>query len=197
MSLPVLTIGREFGSGGRIIARKVAEALQIPFYDRALISMAAEETGLSEDYVRETEQKPTASFLYNLYMSTQNLPISDQVFLAQSDVIRQVAAKGPCVIVGRGADYVLRDQAGCRNLFIHAPLEQRIERARAVYQVAATNYKAFVLREDKRRAVYYSRYTGQVWGKVQNYDLTINSGLGLDTATELICSLAQKEDAHE
>lgn len=194
MSLPVLTFGREFGSGGHLIAHKVAETLQIPFYDRALIALAAKQTGLSEDYIRQTEQKPTPSVLYTFYMSAQSLPMSDQVFLAQSNVIRQAAAEGPCVIVGRCADYLLHGRARCLNLFIHAPLEQRTQRVKTDYQAEAQNYRSFVLREDKRRAAYYARWTGQVWGKVQNYHLAVNSEIGLDTAAELICDLARKED---
>ena len=93
MAHTVLTIGRQFGSGGRIVAQRVAEALHIPFYDKAVIDLAAKETGLSEEFIRQAEQKKTSSFLYNLYMSTQNLPVSDQVFIAESDVIRKVAAQ--------------------------------------------------------------------------------------------------------
>ncbi len=131
MAHTVITVGREYGSGGRLIAQKAAEALGIPFFDRSIINMAAEETGLSADFIRRTEQQKTSSFLYNLYMSTQSLPVNDQVFIAQSEVIRRVAAEGPCIIVGRCADYVLRNQSDvdALNLFIHAPMEERIRRS--------------------------------------------------------------------
>ena len=139
MAHTVITVGREYGSGGRLIAQKAAEALGIPFFDRSIINMAAEETGLSADFIRRTEQQKTSSFLYNLYMSTQSLPVNAQVFIAQSEVIRRVAAEGPCIIVGRCADYVLRNQSGvdALNLFIHAPMEERIRRVREEYKVQA------------------------------------------------------------
>ena len=133
MAHTVLTIGRQFGSGGRIVAQRVAEALHIPFYDKAVIDLAAKETGLSEEFIRQAEQKKTSSFLYNLYMSTQNLPVSDQVFIAESDVIRKVAAQGPCVIVGRCADFILQDRTDCLKVFIHADMKFRADRIVRVY----------------------------------------------------------------
>lgn len=129
MAHTVITVGREYGSGGRLIAQKAAEALGIPFFDRSIINMAAEETGLSADFIRRTEQQKTSSFLYNLYMSTQSLPVNDQVFIAQSEVIRRVAAEA---LHHRGPlrRYVLRNQSDvdALNLFIHAPMEERIRR---------------------------------------------------------------------
>lgn len=106
----IITIGREYGSGGSKIAKALAGALQIPFYDKKLIEIAAKETGLSEEFIQEAEQHRTSSFLYNLSFSSRNLPVSDQVFIAEADVIKRVAAEGPCVIVGRCANYVLREQ---------------------------------------------------------------------------------------
>ena len=156
MAHTVITVGREYGSGGRLIAQKAAEALGIPFFDRSIINMAAEETGLSADFIRRTEQQKTSSFLYNLYMSTQSLPVNDQVFIAQSEVIRRVAAEGPCIIVGRCADYVLRNQSGvdALNLFIHAPMEERIRRVREEYKVQAPDLRLYILKQDKNRAAY-------------------------------------------
>lgn len=192
MSYPVITIGREFGSGGRIIAQRVAEALGIPFYDKALITLAAKESGLSEEYIREAEQHKTSSFLYNLYMSTQNLPINDQVFIAQSECIRKVAAEGPCVIVGRCSDYVLRNHDNVLNVFVHAPLEARIERAKSEYKLQAPDMKAYVLKQDKNRASYYEHFVERPWGKCQDYDLSINSRLGLNTIVRMIIDLAKE-----
>ena len=197
MAHTVITIGRQFGSGGRIVAQRVAEILHIPFYDKAVIDLAAKETGLSEEFIRQAEQKKTSSFLYNLYMSTQNLPVSDQVFIAESDVIRKVAAAGPCIIVGRCADYVLRNQEGVLNLFIHAPLDERIFRAKEEYKVEAADVRAYVLKQDKRRAAFYEHFSDRVWGKAENYHLAINSTIGLDTTVDLILALAEERGLHK
>lgn len=191
MAYTVITVGREYGSGGRLIAQKAAEALGIPFFDRSIINMAAEETGLSADFIRRTEQQKTSSFLYNLYMSTQSLPVNDQVFIAQSEVIRRVAAEGPCIIVGRCADYVLRNQSGvdALNLFIHAPMEERIRRVREEYKVQAPDLRLYILKQDKNRAAYYEHFTDGQWGKAQNYHLAVSSGLGLETIVRLLTDL--------
>ena len=191
MAHTVITVGREYGSGGRLIAQKAAEALGIPFFDRSIINMAAEETGLSADFIRRTEQQKTSSFLNNLYMSTQSLPVNDQVFIAQSEVIRRVAAEGPCIIVGRCADYVLRNQSGvdALNLFIHAPMEERIRRVREEYKVQAPDLRLYILKQDKNRAAYYEHFTDGQWGKAQNYHLAVSSGLGLETIVRLLTDL--------
>ena len=191
MAHTVITVGREYGSGGRLIAQKAAEALGIPFFDRSIINMAAEETGLSADFIRRTEQQKTSSFLYNLYMSTQSLPVNDQVFIAQSEVIRRVAAEGPCIIVGRCADYVLRNQTDvdALNLFIHAPMEERIRRVRDEYKVQAPDLRLYILKQDKNRAAYYEHFTDGQWGKAQNYHLAVSSGLGLETIVRLLTDL--------
>ena len=192
MAHTVITISRQFGSGGRIVAQRLAETLHIPFYDKAVIDLAAKETGLSEEFIRQAEQKKTSSFLYNLYMSTQNLPVSDQVFIAESDVIRKVAAAGPCIIVGRCADYVLRNQEGVLNLFIHAPLDERIFRAKEEYKVEVPDVRAYVLKQDKNRAAFYEHFSDRVWGKAENFHLSINSTIGLDTTVDLILALARE-----
>lgn len=196
MEHTVITVGRQFGSGGRIVAQQVAEALHVPFYDKGIIDMAAKETGLSEEFIRQAEQKKTSSFLYNLYMSTQSLPVSDQVFIAESEVIRRVAAQGPCVIVGRCADYVLRNQKGVLNVFIHAPLDERIFRAREEYQIDAPDVRSYVVKHDKSRAAYYEHFSDGVWGKAQNYHLAINSTIGLEATVDLILALAKERGLH-
>ena len=191
MAHTVITVGRQYGTGGRLIAQKAAAAQGIPFFDRSIINMAAEETGLSADFIRRTEQQKTSSFLYNLYMSTQSLPVNDQVFIAQSEVIRRVAAEGPCIIVGRCADYVLRNQSDvdALNLFIHAPMEERIRRVREEYKVQAPDLRLYILKQDKNRAAYYEHFTDGQWGKAQNYHLAVSSGLGLETIVRLLTDL--------
>ena len=193
MAHTVITIGRQFGSGGRIVAQRVAESLRIPFYDKAVIDLAAKETGLSEAFIRQAEQKKTSSFLYNLYMSAHNLPVTDQVFIAESEVIRRVAGEGPCVIVGRCADYVLQRQEGVLNIFLHAPLDERIFRTRETYQVDASDLRSYVLKQDKGRAAYYEHFTNRVWGQAEHFHLADNSTIGLDAVADLILLLAEKQ----
>lgn len=196
MSCLIITIGREYGSGGSLVAKKLAYALSIPFYDKQLIEIAAKETGLSEEFIREAEQHRTSSFLYNLSFSSRNLPVSDQVFIAESKVIKRVAEGGPCVIVGRCANYVLREQKNCLHVFIHAPLSDRFQRAREEYRIPADEVQACVLKHDKARAAYYNYFTTGQWGKCQDYDITLNSGtLGIDTAASALLDLIQKKEA--
>ena len=186
MKYPIITIAREYGSGGRIIAKKLAEELGIGFYDKELITLAAKESGLSEDFIQKAQQRPTTSFLYNLYFNSQSLPISDQVFIAQSQVIQDVAEKGPCVIVGRCGDYVLRERNDCLHVFIHAPLADRISRVSREYQVEAKDYRDLIVRRDKGRSAYYQHFTDQKWGKCQNFHLSLDSSLGIDLCVALI-----------
>lgn len=191
MSIPVITISREYGSGGRAIGEKLAKELGIPFYNKELILMAAKESGLSEEYIKKAEQQKSTSFLYGLYMGAQQLPMNDQIFLIQSKIIREIAEKGPCVIVGRCADYVLRNQSGvdALNLFIHAPMEERIRRVREEYKVQAPDLRLYILKQDKNRAAYYEHFTDGQWGKAQNYHLAVSSGLGLETIVRLLTDL--------
>lgn len=192
----IVTIGREYGSGGSLVAKKLADALSIPFYDKQLIEIAAKETGLSEEFIREAEQHRTSSFLYNLSFSSRNLPVSDQVFIAESKVIKRVAGEGPCVIVGRCANYVLREQENCLRVFIHAPLNDRIQRAKEEYGIPADEVQACVLKHDKARAAYYNYFSTGHWGKCQDYDITLNSStLGIDTAAGVLLDLIQKKEA--
>ena len=132
MNNMVITIGRQYGSGGRMVGEALAERLGIPMYDKKLIELAAKESGLSEEFIRQAEQKRTSSFLYGLYLSSQSLPLADQVFLAESDVIRKVAEES-CIIVGRCADYILRDHPRHLRVFVHAPLAERLRRAQTEY----------------------------------------------------------------
>lgn len=196
MAHTVITVGREFGSGGRIVAQRVAQALGIPFYDRAVIQIAAEESGLSQDFIHRTETTKVGSFLFDVYMSTQNLPVSHQVFLAESRVIRRVAEEGPCVIVGRCADYVLRNRESAFHAFLHAPLEQRVLRAEQEYGLKGADIAAQVKKIDKGRASYYEHFTDSRWGRAQNYHLSVNSALGVDKAVELVLTLAGKGHVH-
>ena len=188
----VITIGREYGSGGRLIAKKLSDEMGITFYDKQLISDVAKKTGFSEHFIRNAEhQRPTNSFLYDLYTSVQTPSIPDQVFIAQAKVIKEAAARESCVIVGRCADYILRDQLNCLKVFVNAPMDQRVRRARDEYGVKEANLESFVMRQDKARASYYNYFATGRWGQSREYDLCINSRIGIDTCVEVIRAAAQ------
>ena len=188
----VITIGREYGSGGRLIAKKLSEQMGITFYDKQLITDVAKKTGFSEQFIRNSEhQRPTNSFLYDLYTSVQTPSVPDQVFIAQAKVIKEAVQKGPCVIVGRCADYILRDHPHCLKVFINAPLDQRVRRAREEYGVQGANLESYVTRQDKARASYYNYFATGRWGQSREYDLCINSRIGIDAAVAVIRAAAE------
>ncbi|MFR2334279.1 MAG: AAA family ATPase, partial [Flavonifractor plautii] len=140
----VITIGREYGSGGRLIAKQLSEELGITFYDKELITAVARKTGFSENFIRDSEhQRPTNSFLYDLYTAVQTPSVPDQVFIAQAKVIKEAASRESCVIVGRCADYILRDDPRRLSVFVHAPLDERVRRAREEYGVQEPNLEAY------------------------------------------------------
>lgn len=192
MTSAIITISREYGSGGREIGQKLAELLGIPFYDNKLITIAAKKSGYAEKLFDEVEQRPTGSLLYSLSMfgsgvGAFDLPLNDKVFLIQSDIIKEVAAQGGCVIVGRCADYVLKGNPRCINIFIHGSLDARIKRAIEKNDLPEHKAREAVLKLDKRRASYYNYYTGMKWGRAENYDLCINSSaLGIDKTVEVL-----------
>lgn len=190
MKQRIITIGRECGSGGRTIAQKLAQTLSIPFYDKQLIELAAKETGLAEEFIQQMEQTRTGSYLFDLYFSSKNLAVADQVFVAESDVIRRMADEGPCVILGRCANYVLRERADCVHAFIHAPVSQRARRAVAEYGVDEKEAPTFLHKRDKARAAYYDNCTTGRWGDCRSYDLTLNSALGEQAVLRLLTELA-------
>ena len=191
MHYPVITISREYGSGGRAIGERLAKELGVPFYDKELIFMAAKESGLSEEYIKKTEQMKSTSFLYGLYMSAQQLPMNDQIFLVQSKIIRQVAQEGPCVIVGRGAADVLRGREDLLSVFIHAPVAFRADRAQKVYEKEAGNMEDFVRKKDKKRAAFYNYFSQNKWGDARHYHLAISSVYGVDFAVEVLKHAAE------
>jgi cytidylate kinase len=186
----IITIAREYGSGGRLIGRQLARELNISFYDKELITLAAQESGFAEDFIEKMEQKKTVNFLYNLYMTSQELPLAEQVFLAQSKAIQKIAQKESCVIVGRCADYVLRELDNCLRIFIHAPLEWRIKCVRDEYRESVANYADYLQKQDKNRAGYYYYFTQNKWGKAQNYHLSIDSSIGIAVVVRVLKELA-------
>ena len=188
----VITISREYGSGGRLIAKQLSEKLGITFYDKQLIAEVAKKTGFSENFIRDTEhQRPTNSFLFDLYTTVATPSVPDQVFIAQAKVIKEAAAKESCVIVGRCADYILRDEPNVLRVFVHAPLDQRIRRAREEYGAEEENLESYVIRQDKARASYHNYFAAGRWGQSREYDLCVNSRIGIDAAVRVIQSAAQ------
>lgn len=193
----IITIGRQFGSGGREIGEKVAAYYQIKCYDKELLSRAAKETGYCEEILQNHDERPTNSFLYNLVMDTYSfgynassfvdMPISHKVFLAQFDTIKKIADEGPCVLVGRCADYALADYKNCVNLFIHGKARNKIDRIMTKYDLNEAKAKEMIQKKDKQRSSYYNYYTSKKWGHADSYDLSIDSGLlGIDGTVELI-----------
>lgn len=188
----VITIAREYGSGGRIIAQKVAQKLELVYYDNEIIDLAARELGIDVDTIRKVSEEKTSSFMYTMTSSAFTLPLNDQVFAMQSKIIRHLAKYDSCIIVNGCADYVLEDYDDVLTVFIHAPLESRIKRVENDYKEDHENTKKFVMKKDKARSNYYNYYTTKKWGQLKNFDLTINSDLGLDEIADIIVDLYKK-----
>jgi len=183
----IITIAREYGSGGSHVGSQLAQELGVPFYDKeSIVSLTAIKSGFTEDAVKNVEEKKPSSFLYNLYMTTTELPIPDQVFLAQSQVIREAADQGSCVIVGRCGDYVLRNDKDMLSVFIHASVEDRVSRIQNDYGVKADDPVVLLKRIDRQRGSYYRHFTQRNWGHAKNYHLCVDSGLGIDTTVKII-----------
>ena len=182
----VITIGREYGSGGVMIAYMLSQKLGIPMYDKKMVTLASQASGLPEEVVAEYEQKRSSSFLYSLYMSTQQLPLQDQIFIAQSNVIKDLAKKESCIILGRCADHILRGEARCFNVFIHAPINERVERVKNEYKIEVKDIEKYISKKDRERSDFYNYNSHTKWGDSRNYHLVINSTVGLDVTAETI-----------
>ncbi len=195
----IITIGRQFGSGGREIGEALAQKLGIKFYDKELISIAAKDSGINPEIFESIDEKATNSLLYSLslgvysfgnnFTSTGGLPINDKLYLLQHKIIKNLAGEGPCVIVGRCADYVLKDRNDVINVFITADHDYRIKRAVEVKNIKESKAEQAVTKTDKSRANYYNFYSGQKWGLPENYDLCINrTNLTVEQAVDVIIS---------
>ena len=182
----IITISREYGSGGRIIGKALAEQLNIPFYDRGLVEMISEKSGLSEKFINEAELYREEAIKYAGYDVTLQMPLTHVVFQAESEVISKIADDGDCVIVGRCADYVLQNRQDVLNVFVYASISNRIERITKLYGDKVGNVKAFIQRYDKDRAAYYDYYTDKKWGDMRSYHLSVNSDMGIDACVEII-----------
>lgn len=199
----IVTISRQYGSGGREIGQKLADYYKIPFYDNELITRAAKESGFAKETFEKAEEKATNSLLYSLAMGINvygnqdfgfgGLSLDDRVFLAQSNVIRKVADEGPCVIVGRCADYVLKERDNLFNMFVQAALDYRMKRAIKEYGISESTVAEVVLKHDKQRANYYNYHVGEKWNNLYNYDFVVRSDyMGIDNAVESVIAYLGK-----
>ena len=196
----VITISREFGSGGRELGVKLADKLGIPFYHKELISMAADDINIAEEAFRHYDEHivvydPLDRQYYHAFSDVYQIPMSDQIFVAQSNVIRRLASHGPCIIVGRCADMILTDSL---NLFIYAKMKDRIKRMLELESEAESDGKEMErrIREvDRKRKEYYQYYTGNTWGRAQNYHLCLDSGpVGVDGCLKAVLAYLGEED---
>ncbi len=189
----IITISREFGSGGRTIGKQVAEKLGIACYDQELIEKIAEQSGYSEEFVREKSEYTTyGSWFANAFADrdVRGMTIQDHIWTMQRQLIIDLAKKGNCVIIGRCADYILRDEADLLTVFIHAGMQQRAERIVRVYGEREDSPEKRLKDKDKRRRAYYQFYTDMEWGDVCNYQIALDSGaLGIETCADLIARL--------
>ena len=196
----IITISRQYGSGGREIGRRLAERLGIPYYDKELIILAAERSGYARSLFEEADQKASNSMIFSLMragsmVNSYDLPLNDKIYLIQSGVIQQVARQGSCVIVGRCADYVLQDRFPCVNVFIHAALQNRMDRAVKVYGLSPDDVQSVLLKTDKRRETYYNYYTGRKYGDARNYTLSLDSlGVGIENAVRVMADYVESWD---
>lgn len=191
MSNRIITISREFGSGGRTIGKKVAEKLSVPCYDSELLQKITEESGFAEEYIKNAGEYVPSGFLSTVFSNRTLGPTNeDRLWQLQYDLITDLAGKGPCVIVGRCADYILRDKADCLRVFIHAGMEYRAERIVKVYGERAESPEQRLRDKDRRRAAYHRFYTNMKWGHAQNYHICLDSGeLGIEKCVEIITML--------
>lgn len=197
MEKKIITISREFGSGGRSIGRKVAEKLGVPFYDKELVEQVALESGFAPKFVEENGEHSPSSSLFSYAFAPPGVPgimnglsTADFLWNIQCSVILQLAQQGGCVIVGRNADYILKDRQDCLHVFIHADKDFRADRIVRLYGESEKAPLKRLEEKDKRRRVNYQHYTGRVWGQAQNYDVCLcSSSLGEDACVDIILSL--------
>ena len=199
----LITIGREYGSGGSDIGKALAEKLGVPFYDKEILSLAAQESGICEELFENQDEKAIPSYLFSLVKGVSSasqpnlsgdMPLNHRIFMAQFKAITQVAADGPCVIVGRCADYVLKDQPNLLSLFLYADLAARIERTMKKQKIAAAAAKDLVHKRDKQRQGYYNFFADGNWGHRSNYHLMFNTtGFTPESAADAIIAFIQQK----
>ena len=199
MEKKIITVSREFGSGGRTIGRLIAQALDIPFYDSELVKQISLESGFAPKFVEEHGEHSPGNSLFSYAFAPQGVPgvmnglsTADFLWNIQCSVILQIAEQGPCVIVGRNADYILKDRPDVLNVFVHADKEFRAERIVRLYGNSEKTPAARLQEKDKRRRVNYQHYTGRTWGAADNYDVCLNSGvLGVERCADIIVDIVK------
>lgn len=199
----ILTIGRQFGSGGREIGQKLSEALGIAYYDKELLSAAAKESGLCEEVFARADERASSGMSYAFSMGFSYMGIltpyndilsNDELFRIQSDAIRNIAEKESCILVGRCADYILRDNPACISFFIHNTMENRIQRLVEGLNITVEEAKEKISKIDKSRAAYYNYYTNKVWGMASSYNFSIDASvLGIDETVVFMKSFVEKK----
>ena len=199
----ILTIGRQFGSGGREIGQKLSEALGIAYYDKELLSAAAKESGLCEEVFARADERASSGMSYAFSMGFSYMGIltpyndilsNDELFRIQSDAIRNIAEKESCILVGRCADYILRDNPACISFFIHNTMENRIQRLVEGLNITVEEAKEKISKIDKSRAAYYNYYTNKVWGMASSYNFSIDASvLGIDETVAFMKSFVEKK----
>ena len=193
----IIAINRQYGSGGKEIGTKIATDLGIPIYDQEIPELAAQKSGIRKDYFEKVDEKPTDSFLYALAMNTfsmngtmnpfDNTLSSDRLFNIQAEVVKEIAQQGPCVIIGRCAEYILREEENCLSFYIGASMEKRVERIVRLYNLSEKEAQKRITSIDKKRSSYYGYYAGKEWNACSSYDLSVDAGvLGVEKTAELI-----------
>lgn len=202
----IITIGRQFGSGGHQIGVQLANELNIPFYDKNILEESAMNSGISLDIMEKHDEKqPSSSFLYSLVMDSyslnypsaliEELPVNQKIFMAQSKFIRELAEKGPCVIVGRCADFILEEFQDHLSVFIYASMDKRVNRIANRYDVTASKARDLIRKTDKQRSNYYNYYTHKIWGSADSYHACLDSGsLGIKGCADAIRYLAELKE---
>lgn len=200
MKKNIITISRQFGSGGRTVGRMVAEKLGIPFYDKELVEQISLESGFAPTFVEEHGEHAPGKTLFSYAFAPQGVPgvmngmsTADFLWHIQCSTVIQLAEAGPCVIVGRNADYILKDRPDALHVYVHADMDQRADRIVRLYGESEKSPQARLQEKDKRRAVNYQHYTGRTWGAAENYDICLNTGkLGIEAAVETIVALTKE-----
>ncbi|QOV20711.1 cytidylate kinase-like family protein [Blautia liquoris] len=193
----IITIGRQYGSGGHQIGKILSDEYGIGYYDKELLDRAAKESGIGKELFENQDEKPTSSFLYSLVMDTysfglgasplSDMPLNQKVFLAQFNAIRKIADEGACVMIGRCSDYALAENPNLLSIYIHADMQTRIRRIAAKYDLTDAKAKERIQKTDKKRASYYNYYTSKRWGDADSYHLTLDSGiLGIQGCVDTI-----------
>ena len=199
---PIITIGRQYGSGGREVAKKLAEIMNFAFYDKELLAEASKESGICQEIMETYDEKQGKRSFFSMMGGLQGrmdpgnmyleMPLNHRIFLAQFDTIRRIADEGPCVIVGRCADYVLRDHENVINVFVKASQEERIKRIIKYNGADPVKAEEILRKADKQRASYYNYYATGTWGDVNNYDLCVDTGtLGIEGCVDIICQCVE------